>query len=1052
MDINLIKKRMGEVIHTTALENTNYDFMATHLPFKNLKYQRRGNLSTTDQILSEQDYFRDNILENRDQHKLIVVQGDNGSGKSHLIRWLYHNYEKEIDPNEDLIILISRGANTLKGALRQIVTSEMFNRIEDGNEFKKLIEASNILNEEEIKEQIAGLLTATINSDKDEEGILPKRAKRYLHSFLSDEVIREKILFVDDGPIDRIASRLTSSKTTTVEEREPKFYPEDFDIRFGSDVMKAMTRGDTKSADRAIELATMIANDTSLEDSGIKGKICKYLNKHIDRVIQSIIKVGQNDLMEVFKEVRSSLKKNNMSLTLFIEDITSFAGINKELMETLLVDHNTERDLCRLISFVGITNSYFNDTLPDNIKDRITDRIIIDDRSLFGSPDDVAGLVARYLNAISHPKESIERWYYNGALEEELPVSSKNLEKEWSTFEFIIGKKLSLFPFSKDALWKIYNGLKVQDRTPRNFINFIFLNILSYYLSNVDNFPPTEEAFSSIQIPRWRDNIYEDIVQRQHEGVIGKKISLLLRLWGNGTLDEEVDLESNRKTIGGVDHQVFRDFGLPIIKGIESNKQGETSSNSLNPTEEVTENNIDLPANNQQITPEIGRREQSSRRMRDYQRYVDELEAWKNGGPLTSHRSLREDVCGVINNFINWEEEGISPLMMRQFITLSNVHIEGQSVRIDSGFVMERNAETYYFLLGIISWRYLGERSWHFDNSEEYILRMTNYIVKYKDNILKVVKMPPKVHKEEWKYEEWMILNSYYHNLINGNFHRVDGTKEDIFDILIKRDINRIEPKFGSIWNSLIERVNKDVDFNQNQRQLIRYYNLILGDANPDTTDNFTMDAHKILKNIQKLMETKWDLKLYIPKSDYRGQTAHFLPLNLIRQYWKDKIHGLIEQETNRVKELVINIEDRHAQNVTVETINNLRISSKRFLEENLNSINLNFDQQAFEYLIGVNNMSDMIYKSYEDCLKMLEIEPNERLILISQSKDKELISYYECLERLNDKIEQTEKELKSRLRSYDKDTINSLRKLESQLSETILSIKSEIEGMLEVN
>jgi hypothetical protein len=48
MDINLIKKRMGEVIHTTALENTNYDFMATHMPFKNLKYQRRGDLNATD--------------------------------------------------------------------------------------------------------------------------------------------------------------------------------------------------------------------------------------------------------------------------------------------------------------------------------------------------------------------------------------------------------------------------------------------------------------------------------------------------------------------------------------------------------------------------------------------------------------------------------------------------------------------------------------------------------------------------------------------------------------------------------------------------------------------------------------------------------------------------------------------------------------------------------------------------------------------------------------------------------------------------------------------
>ncbi len=152
------------------------------------------------------------------------------------------------------------------------------------------------------------------------------------------------------------------------------------------------------------------------------------------------------------------------------------------------------------------------------------------------------------------------------------------------------------------------------------------------------------------------------------------------------------------------------------------------------------------------------------------------------------------------------------------------------------------------------------------------------------------------------------------------------------------------------------------------------------------------------------------------------------------------------------MKELVISIQDMHAQNVTVETINDLRISSKRFLEENLNSINLNFDQRAFEYLIGDNNMSDMIYRSYEDCLNMLEMEHNERLILISQSKDKELISYHECLERLKDKIEQTEKELKSRLRSYDKDTINSLRKLESQLSETILAIKSEIEEMLEVN
>ena len=572
MNVNLIKSRINEVIHTAALENTNYDFMATHVPFKKLKYQTKGILNPLEDLLSENDFLQHNIFGSRDQHKLVVVQGHNGTGKSHLIRWLYHSYIREIDENEELIILISRDENNLKAALRQIVESNIFDRIEKGTEFKKLIDASNTLGKIEVKEQFVGLLSAIIQTDNDEEKILPKRVKRNLYSFLTDEVIRDELLFAKNGPIERICAKLTSSDTKANMELEPKFYAEDLDIKFGSSIMKSMLRGETASSNRARELAERIANEGSKQETKLKSNISRYLNQHIDKVIQSIIKVGQNDLIEIFKEVRTSLKNNNMNLALFIEDMTSLTGINKELMETLLIDHNTDNNLCRLISFVGITTNEYDEAIPENIKDRISERIEIGDKSLFETPKDVAGIVALYLNAILQSSDIIEKWYKDGAEPKDLPIILINSEKKWSAFEIFENKSISLFPFNETSLWKIFNSIGKENRTPRNLIKLIFLNIFSYYLNNFDKMPPSDESFGNVDLPKWEDDIYEDLVQKQVPGIKGKRISTLIRIWGDGTLNEEVDPVTNEKTIGGISESMFKDFGLPAIKGIGKRK------------------------------------------------------------------------------------------------------------------------------------------------------------------------------------------------------------------------------------------------------------------------------------------------------------------------------------------------------------------------------------------------------------------------------------------------------------------------------------------------
>ena len=176
---------------------------------------------------------------------------------------------------------------------------------------------------------------------------------------------------------------------------------------------------------------------------------------------------------------------------------------------------------------------------------------------------------------------------------------------------------------------------------------------------------------------------------------------------------------------------------------------------------------------------------------------------------------FREDVCRIFSEFINWEVEGVSPLLLKQLLTLSNVHIQGQNVQIKDGFIMERNEETYYFLLGLISWKYLGERSWDFQNSEEYVLRLTDYIIKHKGEIIELIKVPTGIIKEDWKYEEWMLLNSYYINVINGSFNDVNMAKEEIYDQLMRIDTHKSSYGYGDMWDSLIERTGKDVDFTE---------------------------------------------------------------------------------------------------------------------------------------------------------------------------------------------------------------------------------------------
>ncbi len=1050
MNYELLKYRLGEVVNDTALDSSKADFLATHMPFNNLKFITGGLKETRSNELSEEEYFKKYIMGARNQHNFIIVRGGTGSGKSHLIRWLYYRYKNEVDPNEEVIAIITRGQNTLKGALQQIIKSEIFVNLEDSVEFKKLIEANNNLSKDELREQIAALLVAECNSE-DEEGkkYLKRRIQKLVHSFLSDEIIREYVLFKKDGPIDRIMSKLVVNNDKK-KEMEPRFFADDFLIEYGGEILRKMKALEDRSSDRAIRLAEKLADERKGPE--LRESLAKYLNSKINKVIQASIKIGKNDLIEIFNKARSTLKKHNKSLTLFIEDVTTLTGIDRELIEALKINHKEEKNLnlCRITSVIGITNYYYDSFFPDNIKERITSQIIIEDRSLFVSPNDVCEFIGRYINAVNISHEELEIWLKNGANDKDLPINKDSFEHKWALFKLKDGRVLSLYPFNKNAILNIYNGL--ERKTPRLIIKTIMLNIYNDFIENPDKFPPAEKNISNIEIPRWKDPLIEDRLSKEVDGIEKERTTTLLKLWGEGHIYR--DIVDGNVFIGGIPENIFRHFNLPVINGIERNEtvlklQEESIKNKLgndaniNQSGQVEKTESSISSNhNKSIFNDM-----------EYEKKIQELNDWINGGVLINHKQYREDFCDLIKNFFYWEEENISPLFIKLFVTINNFYIEGQNTNIGSGFVMKRDMESYYVLMAILNWKFKGGKTWDFPNSEEYVLNITNYLNNHKDEIFKVVKHPNIGNLDCWDYEGWTLLNEYYLRALNGELD-LDLSLEEIYKIMFTKTLEICDSgNHGNIWNSLLNRIADDEEVNTHHDIMIRYYNMILGGANPEITKTFYLDAYQILNNLERLKHMDWEIdKSNINKIKEVGKTSHFIPLNMMKKYWVNKIDKIIEEEMGKIDNYLERLNQLLGDNYDEKIIDQLNRSAHKFLEETLYDIKENFNDAHFNLIINNKYNGEQIMSFLNEIKSIKEQKNIDKIISLSKSHNLIIEEYINTLNNIENKVKEVNSKFKNRLSRLESDEIIKIEKLSEDIEKTLDEIEEELSYVIEVD
>lgn len=341
MNLSIAKERLAAVVKPDSITASQGDFLVTHVQIKKLVLLNKFEFVPSSQkYTSEEDIYKQFILNPNNRHQFIVVYGQSGTGKSHLIRWFEAKYEAD-KPEDEVVLFIRRSDNTLKGTIRQLLQKPEVQEISNKDIIKRLANASVAVPEDKLKDMIYHNFIIEINNDNDEHEITLNNIKRKrLVAFLNNETIHDHMMSAG-GPIERIYSKVAEKSLVDLD-TIAQFKPEDFivSVDLYDDMIQA---GADPKADKMAK--ALMAND-AMEDAKT---FSDYMNQFVSVVIQRCAGIEPGDFEQVFMDIRKELYRIGKNLTLFIEDVTSFTGVDNALLNALMEEHN-DRVICRISS------------------------------------------------------------------------------------------------------------------------------------------------------------------------------------------------------------------------------------------------------------------------------------------------------------------------------------------------------------------------------------------------------------------------------------------------------------------------------------------------------------------------------------------------------------------------------------------------------------------------------------------------------------------------------------------------------------------------------
>ena len=1030
MNLEIVKKRLDEVIENDATAESLEDFFATHVPVDQLQLLDNFELqpSLGNEKWTEEDVFNSYIINPNNSHQFIAVYGEAGTGKSHLIRWFKEKFEKVKSLNE-VVLFISRNDNSLKGTIKQLLNHPEVQNIENKELFDRLTTASSSIDPQKLKDMIYHNFIIEVNSDletSNSEGneiehsvVLKATTKRNLPAFLNNDLIRKHMLR-DNGPVYRVFSKVAEQAIVDTD-IEAKFIPEDFMI--SSEIYNNMLQNaDVK--------ARKLAQKLRVEDSGyeLAQTIASYLNDFVDTVIQTCAGIEPTDFELLFMNIRKQLFDLDKTLTVFIEDITSTTGVNKALLSALMTPHTVVqgRQVCRISSIVGSTSGYIQSDIPSNYRQRVSKYIYIPTGAI--ENDRLFEFVGKYINALSLEKEDLKTWIDNGAVQSQLPIHNSTSGLNWDIFR-IGNMEFNLYPFTRNAIVNLYNTQLTQ-KTPRYIIKEIIRPVLSDVLYKKNSFPD-----GKYKITDYGNDALSRIVRaRIADTKESDRLIRFMYIWGNGKNEQYTN--DSQKYICGLNETNYKDFNLPIID-LET-----VSGVQIEPVIEQVDTDqepiIELPTI-------------SSEAKSKFARANTYLDKWVNGTSINISatsgesgiiRKALDDIKEFIIGAIDWQIEGLS-LDLRKKVSDGNHIVTLNNVSTNSkGYIkLECNRSSAELLLSFIKWRVYGNGSWDYENSHFDCFTITNWFLTNKKFIIDTIENKAKY---KYAYTDYAIAVEIYKKLLNGtfNYKNLDDLKPmDFYLSVAPKTSNNHSDK----WNETIRWMSNKNSSEENIEAVQNTFNLRQGVTKATKIFIDYPSFKAAIKRVVKLFDSnhlvsalpsedaltkRFDIcKFYV---DLRAKVAEALKeeINSIEDYTKTfcEAFGIELDETvteNDVEEVLNKISDYY------EAVDNagIHLQSPHILEL------FNETRQIAQGINVLNEICD-------------EGSTNSSLIKLSKNPIKNVSEFYKLILKIINDIQIVDSELEKNKINENVLTESSHYDNEKRIIEESIMILEKIGGL----
>jgi len=580
--------------------------------------------------------------------------GDPGTGKSHLIRWLYSRLQLGKDIFDKFkFVLIPRNCANLTTVLECILSdydTPEVRKIKDGIKWTHNITQIGACRK--VIAELAFILDRTnisISKLKFPEDIEHQIILELLPAFLNDDSINQYLTSRENGIVSRLADHLTGTREKRPDDEESLVWKEK-DLSFGADVIK-------KAGEKASELASAIFDDDNLK------KVCvSVLNQANSAALPNLIGLKQGNLAHAFLEIRRILKSNGKNLILLIEDLSITQGVDAELVEALLVaPSDGGNDLCELRSIVGLTKDDFS-RLQENLKGRIDIAISFDlklspvgkEKPNTVTTKDINDFATRYLNTTRYKLDELDSWIKQNSKGRELPSYCKikicpYIEKCHSIFGEVEGR--GLYPLSTIAIERLYRS-QIDSQSPfnpRKLVRGVLSEFLTYAEETIKNNSfPSEKCLSWFNLTQVNAQTKAQLSSALGE-TDGKRFVIALEIY------------SKNQFSGKLDQEIAKVFKLPIIK--EYKEKDKTKG-------------------------QVNVKEQKPQKQDVVQ--LDDFDNWVNKGIVSDQNvnRWRQIIYAAILGWYDWGSDPIGHLFFKCF-QAKNIRIAGQRTRVQTDIVLD---------------------------------------------------------------------------------------------------------------------------------------------------------------------------------------------------------------------------------------------------------------------------------------------------------------------------------------------------------------------------